>query len=55
MLLRGTPIPLATTFRQLGINIAIGGCKTTGPVLSQRLETGRSALCRLPHLSTYDR
>ena len=51
----GAPIPLATTFRQLGVDIAIGGSKTTGPVLSRRLEAGRSALRRLPHLSTYDR
>ena len=55
VLLRGTPIPLATTFRQLGIDIAIGCSKTTGPVLSRRSEAGRSALRRLPHLSTYDR
>ena len=55
VLLRGTPIPLATTFRQLGVGIAIGGSKTTGPVLSRRLEAGRSAVRRLPHLSTYDR
>ena len=27
----------------------------TEPVLSRRLEAGRSALRRLPHLSTYDR
>ena len=51
----GGPIPLVTTFRQLGVDIAIGGSKTTGPVLSRRLEAGRSALRRLPHLSTYDR
>ena len=55
VLLRGAPIPLATTFRHLGVDIAIGGSKTTGPVLSRRLEEGRSALHRLPHLSTYDR
>ena len=54
VLLRGAPIPLATTFCQLGVNIAIGGSKTTGPVLSRRLEVGWSALRRLPHLSTYD-
>ena len=55
MLLRGAPIPRAATFRQLGVDIAIGGSKTTRPVLSRRLEAGRSALRRLPHLSTYDR
>ena len=55
VLLRGAPIPLATTFRQLGVDIAIGGSKTTGLVLSRRLEAGRSALRRLPHLSAYDR
>ena len=53
-LLRGFPLPLAATFRQLGVDIAIGGSKTTGPVLSRRLEVGRSALGCLPHLSTYD-
>ena len=55
VLLRGAPIPLATTFRQLAVDIAIGGSKTTGPVLSRHLEAGRSALRRLTHLSTYDR
>ena len=55
VLLRGVPIPLATTFRQLGVDIAIGGSKATGTVLSRRLEAGRSALRRLTHLSTYDR
>ena len=55
MLLRGVPIPMATTFRQLGVDIAIGGSKATGRVLSRRLEAGKSALRRLPHLSTYDR
>ena len=54
-LLRGVPIPLATTLCQLGVDIAIGGSKATGPALSRRLEAGRSALRRLPHLSTYDR
>ena len=55
VLLRVVPIPLATTFRHLGVNIAIGGSKAVGPVLSRRLEAGRSALRRLPHLSTYNR
>ena len=55
VLLRGASIPLARTLRQLGVDIAIGGSKTTGPLLSRRLEAGRSALCRLPHLSTYRR
>ena len=55
VLLRGVPIPLAETFRQLGVDVAIGGSRITGPVLSRRLEAGRSALRRLPHLSTYDR
>ena len=54
-LLRGVPIPLAATFRQLGVDVAIGGFRITGPVLSRRLEAGRSALRRLPHPSTYDR
>ena len=55
VLLQGVPIPVAATFRQLGVDVAIGGSRTTGPVLSRRLEAGRSALRRLPHLSTYDR
>ena len=55
MLLRGVPIPLATTFCQLGVNVTIGGSKATGPVLSRRLKARRSALRRLPHLSTNDR
>ena len=53
VLLWGVPIPLATTFCQLGVDVAIGGSKVTGPVLSRRLKAGRSAL--LPHLPTYDR
>ena len=55
VLLRGVPSPLATTFRQLGVDVAIGGSKVAGPVLSRRLEAGRSALRRLPHLPAYDR
>ena len=55
VLLRGVAIPLAATFRKLGVDIAIGGSRITGPVLSRRLEAGRSALRRLPHLSTQDR
>ena len=55
VLLRVVPIPLAETFRQLGVDVAIGGSTITGPVLSRRLEAGRSAVRRLPHLSTYDR
>ena len=54
VLLEEDPIPLSTTFRQLSVDVAIGGSKATGPVLSRRLEVGRSALRRLPHLSTYD-
>ena len=55
VLLRGVPIPVADTFRQLGVDVAIGGSRATGPVLFRRLEAGRSVLRRLPHLSTYDR
>ena len=55
MLPRGVPIPLATTLSQLGVDIAIGDSKATGPVLSRRPEAGSSALRRLPHLLTYDR
>ena len=53
--LRDVPIPLAETFRQLGVEVAIGGSRVTGPVLSQRREAERSALHPLPHLSTYER
>ena len=55
IVLRGIPIPVAATFRQLGVDVAIGDSSVTGPVLSRRLEAGRSALRRLPHLSTYHR
>ena len=55
VLLGGTPIPQADTFRQLGINVAIGGSRGTGPVLVKRLESGRSALRPLLHLATFDR
>ena len=55
VLLSGVPIPLVETFRQLGVDVTIGSSRFTGPVLSRRLEAGRSALRRLPHLSTYDR
>ena len=55
VLLRGVPIPLADTFRLLGVDVAIGGSPVTGPVLSRRLEVGYSALRCLPHLATYDR
>ena len=55
VLLRGVPIPLAVTFRQLGVDVAIGGSRVTGPVLSRCLEAGRSVVRRLPHLSTYER
>ena len=48
VLLRGIHIPLATTFRQLGVDVAVGGSKATGQVLSRRLEAGRSALRRCP-------
>ena len=47
--------PHPATFRQLGVDSAIGGSKTMGLVLSRRLEAGWSALRRLPHLPTYDR
>ena len=54
-LLRRVPIPLADTFHQLGVDVAIGGSQVTRPVMSRRLEAGRSALRRLPHLATYNR
>ena len=50
----GVPIPLAASFHQLGVNVAIGGSRITGPLLSQRPEAGQSALRHLPHLSTYE-
>ena len=37
------------------MDVAVGGPRVTGPVLSRRLEAGWSALRRLPHLSIYDR
>ena len=38
VVLRGVPILLAETFRQLGVDVAIGGSRITGLVLSRRLE-----------------
>ena len=55
VLLRGNPIPPAGTLCQLGVDVAIRCSEATVPVMSQRLEAGRSALRRLPHFSTYDR
>ena len=55
VMLWGISIPMAASFRQLGIDVAIGGSGITEPVLSRRLEAGRSVLRRLLHLSTYDR
>ena len=55
VLLRGLPIPAADCFRQLGVDVAVGGARSTGPVLARRLEAGRSVLRRLPHLPTFRR
>ena len=55
VLLRGLPIPAADCFRQLGVDVAVGGARSTGPVLARRLEAGRSVLRRLPHLPTFQR
>ena len=55
MLLRGLPIPAADCFRQLGMDITLGGARSTGPVLTRRLEAGRSVLRRLRHLPTFQR
>ena len=55
VLLQAVPIPLEDTFRQLGVDVASGGSRMTGPVLSRCLEAGRSALRRHPHLVSYDR
>ena len=55
VLLRGVP---PSRWRRLAANrrrCRHWGFQCTGPVLSRRLEAGRSALRRLPHLSTYDR
>ena len=38
VLLRGVPIPLADTFRQLGVDVVIGGSRVTGKVLFWRLD-----------------
>ena len=54
-MLRGVPILPAETFRHLGVDVTIGGSGVRGPVLFWRLEAGRSALHRLPHLPTYER
>ena len=35
VLLRGVPISMAATFRQLGVDVTIGGSRVTGPVLSR--------------------
>ena len=43
-------MPMADTFRQLGVDVAVGGPTLTGPVLSRRLEAGWSSLRRLPYL-----
>ena len=37
VLLRGLPIPAAYCFRQLGVDVAVGGARSTGPVLARRL------------------
>ena len=55
VLLRGLPIPAADCFRELGVDVAVGGARSTGPVLARRLEAGRSVLRRLPHLPTFQR
>ena len=47
--------PVAATFRWLTVDVAIGGSKITGPVLSRRVAAGRSALRRLTRLSTNGR
>ena len=54
VLVRGVAILLAETFRQLGVDVTIGGPRITGIVVSRRLEPGRSALRRVSHLSTND-
>ena len=48
VLLRGQPIPAAACFCQLGVNVAIGDSRCTGPVLSKRREAcckRRAACC----------
>ena len=53
VLLRGLPIRASDCVRQLGVDVAVGGARSTGPVLVRRLEAGRSVLRRLPHLPTF--
>ena len=53
VLLQGQPIPVADTLRQLGLDVAVGGRRTTGPVLVMRLEAGLAVLRRVPHLPAF--
>ena len=48
MLLRGLPISAADFFLQLGVNVAVGGGRSTAPVLARRLEARRNLLRRPP-------
>ena len=54
VLVRGVPIPLVATFRQVGVDVPIRGSRVTEPLMSRRPEAGRSALRRLLNLSTYE-
>ena len=45
---------MADTFGQLGIGVALGDSRVTGPLLAKRLHAIRNALCRLSHLATFD-
>ena len=53
VLLRGHAILLRDNFRQLGIHLAIGGCRRMGLVLIKRPVVGRNTLCYLPQLHTF--
>ena len=51
VLLRRLPIPAADCFRQLGLDVAVGGARSTGTVLARCLGARQSVLRHLPHLS----
>ena len=42
-------------FPPAGVDVAVGGARSTGLVLARRLEAGCSVLRRLPHLPTFQR
>ena len=40
-------------FPPIGVGVAVGGARDTGPVLARRLDARRSVLRRLPHLPAF--